>query len=51
MVLPGTSLEGGNNCAKLLRSAFLFLDIEHKGKKLQATLSFGVAIFPVHGNT
>ena len=51
IVMPGASLEKGFERAENLRTAFLALDIEHLGVRLNATLSIGVAIYPQHGMT
>lgn len=51
IVMPGTTLEIGYERAEHLRNAFLSLDIEHLGVKLEATLSIGVATYPHYGDT
>ncbi len=50
IVMPGALLKKGRERAEHLREAFLSLDIEHKGVKLCATLSIGVALYPRHGD-
>jgi diguanylate cyclase (GGDEF)-like protein/PAS domain S-box-containing protein len=51
IVMPGALLETGYERAEHLRATFLALNIEHKGVRLEATLSLGVASFPQHGAT
>jgi diguanylate cyclase (GGDEF)-like protein/PAS domain S-box-containing protein len=51
IVMPGTQLKKGYERAEHLRNTFLSLDIEHRGVKLCATLSIGVAIYPRHGDS
>jgi diguanylate cyclase (GGDEF)-like protein/PAS domain S-box-containing protein len=51
IVMPGTQLKKGHERAEHLRTNFLSLDIEHLGVKLRATLSIGVAVYPLHGDT
>ncbi len=51
VVMPGTQLDKAFERAEHLRTGFLSLSIMHMGKKLNATLSIGLALYPQHGDT
>lgn len=51
MVLPKASLDDAYRRADYWRQAFAALRVPHKGQTLQATLSLGVACYPIHAET
>jgi len=52
LILPATSLEGGQIWAERLRSKARELTVLHNGKSLgMITISVGVAAFPLHGSS
>jgi diguanylate cyclase (GGDEF)-like protein len=51
VIMPGARVETARPRAEQLRSQFADLHLEFSGMVLQATISVGVAIFPLHGET
>jgi len=52
LIFPEAPLAGVVMRAKQLREAIYAMDLEHFGKPLEKiSISFGVAVFPEHGNT
>jgi diguanylate cyclase (GGDEF)-like protein len=51
IVMSGATKETAHRRAEQLRSHFADLHLEFSGMVLRATISIGVAIFPVHGET
>jgi diguanylate cyclase (GGDEF)-like protein len=49
IIMPGASLKAANQRAERWRQTFEHLDITDAGQRVQATLSIGIAIFPLHG--
>jgi diguanylate cyclase (GGDEF)-like protein/PAS domain S-box-containing protein len=49
IVMPGAPLERGLDRAERLRISFEGYDLRHMGVELNATLSLGVAMYPLHG--
>jgi diguanylate cyclase (GGDEF)-like protein len=49
VVMPGASLENARQRAEYWRQSFYALQIPYELHNLHATLSIGVAVFPVHG--
>jgi diguanylate cyclase (GGDEF)-like protein/PAS domain S-box-containing protein len=49
LVLPGTALDSAAKRAEEIRQKCLEVIIQHEGKDLQVTMSFGVATYPNHG--
>jgi diguanylate cyclase (GGDEF)-like protein/PAS domain S-box-containing protein len=49
LVLPGTLLDVAEKRAEELRQKCAELIIQHEGKDLKVTMSFGVATYPTHG--
>lgn len=50
VVMPGASLYVAYERAKLIRAKFEKLRIQYEGDELHATVSLGVAAYPVHGS-
>lgn len=50
VVMPGASLNVAYQRAQLIRAKFEKLRIPFEGEELQATVSLGVAAYPVHGS-
>jgi diguanylate cyclase (GGDEF)-like protein len=48
-VLPGTPLDSAKKRAEEIRQKCIEVIIEHEGKDLKVTMSFGVASYPSHG--
>jgi len=51
VVMPGATMETAQRRAEQFRSRFADVRLDYVGTVLQATVSVGVAIFPVHGET
>jgi diguanylate cyclase (GGDEF)-like protein len=51
IILAGATVETASRRAEHLRSQFADLHLEFSGMVLRATISAGVAIFPIHGET
>ena len=51
VIMPGATMEAAHCRAERLRSQFEELRLNFSGTPLQATVSVGVAVFPVHGDT
>jgi diguanylate cyclase (GGDEF)-like protein/PAS domain S-box-containing protein len=49
LVLPGTPLDAAAKRAEKLRQKCAEIFIQHRGKDLRVTMSFGVATYPTHG--
>jgi len=49
LVLPGTPLDSAKKRAEEIRQKCIEVIIEHEGKDLKVTMSFGVASYPSHG--
>ena len=49
LVLPGTALDSAARRAEEIRQKCAEIIIQHEGKDLKVTMSFGVAIYPDHG--
>lgn len=49
LVLPNTKLDSAVNRAEEIRQRCMDLIIHHAGRDLNVTMSFGVAVFPEHG--
>jgi diguanylate cyclase (GGDEF)-like protein/PAS domain S-box-containing protein len=49
LVLPGTSLDSAAKRAEEIREKCAELNLQHEGKALRVTMSFGVATYPMHG--
>jgi diguanylate cyclase (GGDEF)-like protein/PAS domain S-box-containing protein len=49
IIMPTTSLDGARGRAEALRSAVESLEVDFEGQSLRATISAGVAAFPLHG--
>jgi diguanylate cyclase (GGDEF)-like protein len=51
VIMPGATMEAGYRRAEQLRSQFAEVRLDFSGSELRATVSVGVAIFPLHGET
>jgi len=49
LVLPGTTLDSAAKRAEEIRQKCAEIILQHEGKDLKVTMSFGVAIYPDHG--
>jgi diguanylate cyclase (GGDEF)-like protein/PAS domain S-box-containing protein len=49
LVLPGTTLDSATKRAEEIRQKCAEIILQHEGKDLKVTMSFGVAIYPDHG--
>ncbi len=49
IVMPGASLQVAQKRAESLRISFMNLKTNYKEHILQATISLGIAVFPIHG--
>jgi diguanylate cyclase (GGDEF)-like protein/PAS domain S-box-containing protein len=49
IILPGANVDDGCNRAEILRHDFAELTVEFEGKQLSATITVGVALYPLHG--
>jgi diguanylate cyclase (GGDEF)-like protein/PAS domain S-box-containing protein len=50
LLLPGTDAASGMQRAETLRKKCAEIALSHEGQVLQATISFGVAVYPDHGD-
>jgi diguanylate cyclase (GGDEF)-like protein len=50
IVMPGASEKTVRKCAEEIRSKFESLSVTFEEQKIQATISLGAAIFPLHGS-
>lgn len=51
IIMPGASEQTVCKCAEEIRSRFQALCLAFDGQEIHATISLGVAIFPLHGST
>lgn len=51
ILLPGMGLDKAVARAEIWRQAFHELDVSHRGEVVAVTASFGVAVYPEHGQT
>ncbi len=49
IVMPGASAPTVSKCAEEIRARFEMLSVISEGREIQATLSLGAAIYPLHG--
>jgi len=49
IVMPGASAPTVSKCAEEIRARFEMLSVTSEGREIQATLSLGAAIYPLHG--
>jgi diguanylate cyclase (GGDEF)-like protein len=49
LVLPGTTISSAAKRAEEIRQKCTEIIIQHKGKDLKVTMSFGMATYPDHG--
>jgi diguanylate cyclase (GGDEF)-like protein len=50
IIMPGATAPTVSKCAEEIRSKFQALSVEFENKKIQATISLGGAIYPMHGS-
>jgi len=50
IVMPGTSEATVSHCSEEIRSRFEELSVVFEDRKIQATISLGAAIYPLHGS-
>jgi diguanylate cyclase (GGDEF)-like protein len=50
LALPGTTMDSAQKRAEELRQKCSEVVIQHEGKDLKVTMSFGVSTYPDHGN-
>jgi diguanylate cyclase (GGDEF)-like protein len=51
IVMPGATESTVGKCAEEIRSKFEIFSVEFEDQKIQATISLGAAIFPMHGTS
>ena len=51
MVLPGATVQAARARAEIWRAAFQEMRVAYEAKELKATLSLGLAAFPLYGST
>jgi diguanylate cyclase (GGDEF)-like protein len=51
IIMPGASETNVNRCAEEIRSKFEELSVMFEDQKIQATISLGAAIYPLHGES
>jgi diguanylate cyclase (GGDEF)-like protein len=50
IIMPGASAPTVDRCAEEIRSRFQALSVESEDQKINATISLGAAIYPLHGS-